>query len=96
MSLNRHAKTRDANEAEIVAALRQIPGAAVYLLDKPCDLVVGYRARNIFLEVKPIGRENRADQKHQSEWRIAWPGQIQVVTTPEGAVHCVLNCYEPS
>ena len=93
MSRNRYAKQRDANEAEIVDALRDIPGCEVYLMDVPCDIVCGYRKHNIFLEVKPVGRENRTDQKHQAEWRKDWPGQVQVVTTPEQAVNCVLNCY---
>ena len=93
MSLNRYAKKRDLNEPDIVKALRNIPGALVELLDWPCDLVVGFRAHNIFLEVKPVGRESRADQKKQTAWRKNWPGQIQVVTTPEQAVNCVLRCY---
>lgn len=93
MSLNRYAKKRDLNESDIVKALRNIPGAQVEMIDWPCDLVVGFRARNILLEVKPVGRENRADQKKQTVWRKGWPGQIQVVTTPEQAVNCVLRCY---
>jgi len=94
MSLNRYAKRRDSNEADIVHALRAIPGVRVYLLDRPCDLLVGYRAHNILLEVKPTGRENRADQKDQAEWRKDWTGQIQVVTTIDQAINCVLNCYK--
>ena len=94
MSLNRYAKTRDANEPEIISALRAIPGCRVETLDRPCDLLVGYKVHNILLEVKVPGRERRADQKEQADWRKDWPGQIQVVTTPEQAVNCVLNCYK--
>ncbi len=93
MSQNRYAKQRDKNEPEIFDALSNIPNAKVERIDWPCDLIVGYRKHNIFLEVKPIGRENRADQKQQANWRKDWPGQIQVVTTPEAAVNCVLRCY---
>lgn len=96
MSLHRYAKSRDANEADIVHALRAIPGVSVYLLDKPCDLLIGFRAHNILIEVKPPGRANRADQKDQKAWREAWPGQIRVVTTIDEAVECVLGCYETS
>ena len=93
MSLNRYAKKRDENESEIVKALRQIPGVDVYPLDRPCDLLIGYRARNILLEVKMPGRADRKDQLQQREWRVHWPCQIQVVTSIDEAVHCVLNCY---
>ncbi len=93
MTLNRYAKTRDSNEAEIVKALRDIPGVAVELLDTPCDLLVGYQAHNLLLEIKPPGREKRADQEKQRKWRQSWPGQIRVVTTVDEAIECVLRCY---
>lgn len=89
----KYAKKRDLNEPQIVAALSGIPGAQVERLDWPCDLVVGYKVRNIFLEVKPVGRVSRADQKEQKEWRENWPGQIRVVTTPEEAVWVVTNSH---
>ncbi len=96
----KYAKARDANEPAIVNELNDIPGCKVERIDWPCDLIVGYRAHNIFLEVKMPGLENRnrKDKTHsdeiQKQWRIDWPGQIQVVTTPEQAVNCVLKCYE--
>ena len=93
MSMPRYAKSRDLNENEIVKALRDIPGVQVYLTDKPCDAIVGYRAHNILLEIKQPGKENRKDQEAQRKWRQKWPGQIAVVTTVDEAVHCVLNCY---
>lgn len=93
MSLNRYAKRRDDNEAEIVSALRDIPGCKVELLDKPCDLLVGFQAKNILLEIKMPGRENRSDQRKQREWRETWPGQIRVVTSVDEALDCVLNSH---
>ena len=96
----KYAKARDANEPEIFDALNAIPGCKVERIDWPCDLVAGYKVRNIFLEVKVPGLENRnrKDKTHsdeiQKKWRKDWPGQIMVVTTPEQAVHCILNCYE--
>lgn len=51
MSLNRHAKARDANEPEIVAALKAV-GASVERLDTPVDLLVGFRGQTFLLEVK--------------------------------------------
>ncbi len=93
MSLNRHAKSRDENEGEIVKALRDIPGVEVYLLDRPCDCLVGFRSHNILLEIKMPGKTRRKDQEAQRKWRQGWPGQVQVVTSIDEAVHCVLNCY---
>lgn len=51
MSLLRRAKRRDANEPEIVKALQQV-GAYVQRMDKPVDLLVGFRSRWVWLEVK--------------------------------------------
>ena len=42
MSLNRYATKRDLNERPIVDALRAV-GATVVQLDKPVDLLVGFR-----------------------------------------------------
>ena len=51
MTLARFAKKRDANEAEIVQALREA-GALVHPLDRPVDLLVGFRGAWTLLEVK--------------------------------------------
>ncbi len=83
MSRRRAAKV-DANQSEIVAALRRA-GATVTPTHAAGegfpDLVVGYRGANFLLEVKdgakpPSGRKLTADQK---EWHAAWRGQKAVV-----------------
>ena len=51
MGLNRFAKRRDANETAIRRALEHV-GAQVYPIDKPADLLVGFRQRWHLLEVK--------------------------------------------
>lgn len=51
MSLLRRAKRRDANEPEIVRALEAV-GAYVKRMDQPVDLLVGFRSRWVWLEVK--------------------------------------------
>lgn len=51
MSLSRYAKRRDANEAELIRALTSV-GARVWQLDRPVDLLVGYRGAWHLLEVK--------------------------------------------
>ncbi len=91
--MRRYANKRDANEPEIVRALEAI-GCDVLRQDTPCDLLVGYRARNYLIEVKQPGRENRRDQQEQAEWRKHWRGQVRVVTTAEEAIELVTESYE--
>lgn len=70
MSLARFAKKRDANEAEIVQALRTV-GAVVYPLDRPVDLLVGFHGRWVLLEVKrPQGVVGDGQAKFIAEARV--------------------------
>ena len=70
----RRASRRDANEKGIVEALRAV-GATVYLLDEPCDLLVGYHGQTILMELKNpktgYGKKGfNANQKHFAEnWK---------------------------
>ena len=89
----KYAKSRDENENPIVKGLEDIPGVEVWRLDTPCDLLVGYQARNYLLEVKMPGKENRKDQEEQRKWRQGWPGQITVVTNIDEALNVVLRSY---
>ena len=89
VSLNRYAKRRDANESEIVDALTAA-GYDVLRIDTPCDLVVGWQAHNIFLEVKGPGGRLTPEQK---KFHARWPGQIAVVETAEEALEVVRECY---
>lgn len=87
MSLKRHNAKRDANEPEIVSALRSI-GCDVFLIDLPVDLIVGYRGRTVLLEVKaPGGRLT----KGQKEFFETYRGEAYVVRTPERAIE-VMTC----
>jgi hypothetical protein len=93
MSLARYDKQRDKNEQPIVKALRQI-GAVVVQLDRPCDLLVGYRGFNFLLEVKlPLGPRGGSAHSElnesQKEFDATWPGQFDVVRTPEEAIETV-------
>lgn len=65
MSLNRFAKRIDRNQPEIVQALRSA-GARVWHINRPFDLLVGYRGRFTVLEVKSTKRV-RKDQQHQTD-----------------------------
>jgi hypothetical protein len=85
MSIHRRAARRDANEAEIIAALRAV-GATVQQLsgeDVP-DLLVGFRGVDYLVEVKmPLGPKGGASDRVLSEgqatWHAAWRGRPPVV-----------------
>lgn len=71
MSLNRHAKRRDANEPEIIKLFESM-GASVYPMDRPVDLLVGYMGRTAVVEVKmPKGKQT----PNQVDFFASWKGQ---------------------
>ena len=77
----RYGTPRDANEPEIVKALRAV-GASVLLIDD-IDLIVGFRGVNYLLEVKTAkGRLN----KKQEKFFRGWVGQVNIVRTVEQAL----------
>lgn len=75
----------DSNQAEIIDALRVIPGCSVQVLsavgDGCPDLLVGYRGFNFLFEVKdptqPKHRHELTDD--QRAFHGAWNGQVQKV-----------------
>lgn len=84
----------DANQASIVAALRQI-GCSVQPLHTVGkgvpDLLVGIRGQNLLLEVKdgakpPSAQHLTPDQK---DWHQAWRGHVEVVNSIEQAIIAV-------
>jgi hypothetical protein len=91
----RRAAKVDANQPAIVQALRAI-GCSVqplHTVGQGCaDLLVGYRGRNVILEVKdgakpPSARTLTPDQR---EWIAAWRGgQVWVVHSVEQAIEAV-------
>lgn len=81
----------DANQPEIIAALRKV-GASVqplHTVGQGCvDLLVGYRGANHCLEIKdgskpPSARELTDDQ---IEWHLNWRGHAMVVNTVDEAL----------
>ena len=86
------AKKRDANEPEIVKALRDI-GCEVELLDDPLDLLVGYRGENFLIEVK--GKDGKWTSA-QEDFIPKWTGKLAVVRTPEQAIGVVTGKYKGS
>lgn len=63
---------RDANEAEIVRAFRQL-GCIVEHTDKPLDLLVGKHGRTHLVEVKAEGGKlTPAQEEFLSTWKGDW------------------------
>lgn len=89
MGLARHINRRDANEKEIVKALEAI-GATVYRLDKPVDLLVGFRSRTWLLECKTKAGKLTEEQ---DKFINRWAGQVNVVYTAEQALAIVMEEY---
>ena len=86
-----YAKAVDANQAEIVKALRAA-GASVEPLHrqgKGCpDLMIGWRGHNILAEAKdgtkpPSARKLTPDEEL---WHASWRGQVAVVNTVDEAL----------
>lgn len=75
----RRAARVDANQAEIVKALRAA-GATVqhlHVIGKGCpDLLVGFRETNYLLEVKDAGGMLTDDEQI---WRVEWRGPLVAV-----------------
>jgi len=91
--LRRAAKV-DANQREVVAALRAA-GASVQLLHavgEGCpDLLVGYKGLNMLLEVKDGSKPPSAQKltQQQEEWHRDWRGHRVVVNSPEAALTAI-------
>jgi len=92
----RRAAKVDANQAEIIAALRKI-GATVqplHAVGAGCpDLLVGWRGMNSVLELKdgskpPSARKLTPDQM---KWHAEWQGHVAVVETVEQAIEAVMR-----
>ena len=83
----RRAARVDDNQAEIVAALREIPGVTVKSLaavgDGMPDILCGYRGKTFLFEIKCPDKPNRDRQltKKQAKFHKEWTGQVHVVET---------------
>ena len=88
----RRAAKVDANQTEIVNALRQV-GASVQSLaatGKGCpDLLVGFRGKNLLLEVKDGGKVKSARKltEDQVVWHQTWRGKVYIVESVDQALN---------
>jgi hypothetical protein len=82
----------DANQAQIVAALRRIGASVVTLghVGNGCpDLLVGYRGKTLLLEVK---MEKGRMTEDQEKWWTGWNGRTPVIVrTQEQAIFYTQN-----
>ena len=86
-------KKRDANERDIIKALEEL-GATVYPLDRPVDLLVGYKGVTHLLEVKnPDGRNQVNDE--QQEFIDTWRGKRPIVVSSVAEALLVLTTANP-
>lgn len=85
----RRAAKVDATQAAIVDALRRV-GAAVVYIKEPLDLLVGYRGKNVLMEVK--NRDGKDElTKAQIEFIATWPGEVHIVYSPFEAVQAIVG-----
>ena len=90
----RRAAKVDANQSDIVAALRKA-GATVqplHAVGKGCpDLLVGYQRVNYLLEVKDGSKVPSAQKltEDQVEWHELWRGQAAVVNDVKSALTAI-------
>jgi hypothetical protein len=90
----------DKAQADIVAALLRMGAKAVSTSIVGSgfgDLVVGFRGKNVCLEVKNPGPPSeQALTAKEADFHATWPGQIHVVSTPEEACRVVAEAARPA
>jgi len=84
-----YARRVDANQPEIVAALRRAGGTVTHIhtVGQGCpDLLVGFRGCNYLLECKVIGGKLTEAEK---DWHETWEGQRAIVHSAEEALAAI-------
>ena len=87
--MTRRAARVDANQVEIVAALRAAGASVQHLhrVGEDCpDLLVGYRAKNYVIEIK---MPKSSLEPGQRRWMESWRGQACVAHSPEEALRSI-------
>lgn len=85
------AKRTDANQQQIVAALRKM-GVRVWITSDfgrgAPDLVLGYRGRNYLIEIKDGSKPSSARKLTQDEEKFhsTWNGQLTVISSVDKAI----------
>lgn len=83
----RYAARVDANQAQIVSALRSA-GAYVWIIGLPVDLLVGYNNRTYLVEVKD-GSKKRLTKLQQDFFENWTGGTLCRIDGPEAALRMI-------
>jgi len=97
MSLGRYNNRRDANEAAIFKALRDL-GLSVYPLDMPADALVGYADVTHLVEIKngPKARFTTDQVKFQAGWQgcyVVLRSESEARTWAKGVIEGATMCH---
>ena len=83
----RHAKRVDANQDQIVIALRAA-GADVWIISLPVDLLVGYNVHTFLLEIKTDAKKRLTTL--QRDFFESWcGGTLARVDSPDAALRMI-------
>ena len=89
----RRAAKVDANQAEIISLLRQVPGVTVEVIGRPVDILIGYRGKNLLVEIKnKSGKDKLTDA--QRKFIPDWTGQVRVAHTFEEILKLITEAYK--
>jgi len=83
----RHAKKVDANQEQIVSALRAA-GAYVWIISLPVDLLVGYKGHTFLVEIKSTSKKRLTPL--QADFFKNWcGGTLARIDTPDAALRMI-------
>jgi len=83
----RHAARIDANQAQIVSALRAA-GAYVWIISLPVDLLVGYKGHTFLVEIKTDAKKRLTAL--QDDFFNNWSGStLARIDSPEAALRMI-------
>jgi len=83
----RHAKRVDANQDQIVVALRAA-GACVWIIGLPVDLLVGYKGHTFLVEIKRTAKSRFTPL--QADFFESWGGgTLARIDSPDAALRMI-------
>ena len=83
----RHAKRVDANQDQIVVALRAA-GAYVWIISLPVDLLVGYKGHTFLVEIKTDAKQ-RLTALQQDFFKNWDGGTLARIDSPDAALRMI-------
>ena len=83
----RHAKRVDANQDQIIIALRAA-GASVWIISLPVDLLVGYKGHTFLVEIKRTAKSRFTPL--QADFFESWGGgTLARIDSPDAALRMI-------